>query len=819
MSRTIPLRTLASYEAADAIKRDLRFHLKYTLGRLPEQATPRELLHALSLAVRRPVMEAFLDTEWRQRGAKRVAYLSMEFLMGRALENNLLNLGLREAAGEALTEFGTELDTLCAREQDPALGNGGLGRLAACFLDSLATLDLPATGYGINYEYGLFRQEIRNGEQREHPDPWLDASVPCLIERPEEAVLVPVYGRIVEDVDARGEYNPMWLGWRLIVGVPHDFLVVGFGGSTVNPLRLFSARSSDDFDMRIFNSGDYILAMQEKIATETISKVLYPADDIPAGRELRLVQEYFLVACAVRDILRRFRDTGAALDQFPAKIAVQLNDTHPALAVAELMRVFIDEEGLDWERAWELTRGAVAYTNHTLLSEALEKWPVSLLEHVLPRHLQLIYEINRRFLAEVDARWPGDDARRYRMSLVEEGEPKQVRMAHLAIVGSHSVNGVARLHSDLVKTQLVPDLHDMWPERFNNKTNGITQRRWLLQANPALAQLLTRVVGTRWLTHLEHLRRIERLADDPGFQDDFTAVKRHNKERLARVIADTTGVLVDPSSLFDVQIKRIHEYKRQLLNVMHVLHLYRSIIDDDVTLPGPRTCIFSGKAAPGYALAKRIIHLIHAVADLVNHDPRVRGQLKVVFLPDYRVSLAEQIVPAADLSEQISTAGKEASGTGNMKLALNGALTIATLDGANVEIQDEVGPDNIFIFGLTVAEVEARRRRQDYDPRQLYTEDAALRRVVDAIADDSLCPRRPGAFSEIAARLLVGDEYFHMADFHSYVTTQDHAANEFRRHRSWTRKAILNVARMGKFSSDRTILEYADEIWGLTPVK
>jgi starch phosphorylase len=581
----------------------------------------------------------------------------------------------------------------------------------------------------------------------------------------------------------------------------------------VNVLRLFSARASDELDMKTFNAGDYQRAVAQKMAAETVSKVLYPTDDIAAGKELRLIQEYFLCACAVRDLVRRHLAAGRDIAALADHVAIQLNDTHPALTVAELMRVLVDEHGLGWEPAWTITRATLAYTNHTLLPEALERWDVALVEKVLPRHLQLIYEINRRFLEEVAARFPGDDARIRRMSIIEEGQVRRVRMAYLSIVGGHAVNGVAAIHSELVKTHLVPDFHAMWPERFQNKTNGVTPRRWLAQANPGLAGLITEAIGPGWVTDLDALRGLEPLAADAGFREKFLAVKRANKARLAEVIRQATGTVVDPLSLFDVQIKRIHEYKRQLLNALHIIYMWRAIVEDGVTLAAPRTCVFAGKAAPGYRVAKKIIHLVNALGRAINDDPRVRGQLKVVFLPDYRVTLAEDIVPAADLSEQISTAGKEASGTGNMKLSMNGALTIGTLDGANVEIRDQVGAENIFIFGLTVEEVEALWRR-GYDPQAYRAADPRLARVLDVLGSE-----RVGPFRELHDRVAWHDEYLHQADFASYAAAQARAGQAYTDASDWTRMAILNVARMGQFSSDRTIREYAREIWNLRPVR
>jgi len=739
----------------------------------------------------------------------------MEFLMGRALENNLLNLGLLANARELLGA--PDLEVMLDEERDPALGNGGLGRLAACFLDSLATLNFPAIGYGINYEFGLFRQSIdSDGNQREQPDNWLPSSSPWLIERADEALVIPVYGRVEHGEDRVGNYNPMWVDWKVLVGVPHDMPVVGYGNSTVNALRLFSARASTDFDIEIFNDGDYIRAIQEKLASETVSKVLYPTDGFAAGRELRLVQEYFLVACAVRDVSRRLKRQGLPMTSLSSLFAIQLNDTHPALTVAELMRLLVDEEQVPWEQAWEITENTLAYTNHTLMPEALEKWPLELMQHVIPRHVQIILEINHRFLEKVAAKHPGDGERVRRMSIIEESEPKQVRMAHLSIVGSHSVNGVAAVHSDLVRTTLVPDFAELWPERFNNKTNGVTPRRWIKLANPGLSSLLDESIGTDWVTNLDKLRALERFAEDAGFQDKFTGIKRANKARLADLIYATTRIKVDPTSLFDVQIKRIHEYKRQLLNCLRLIHCYLRATEDGDDLGPSRTVVFAGKAAPGYFLAKLIIRLIHDIAAVINNDSRMDGRLKVVFLPDYRVSLAERIVPGADLSEQISTAGTEASGTGNMKLAMNGALTVGTLDGANIEIAQEVGLDNIYIFGKRVEEVEVMRRERSYNPGDYYQRSEDLRRVIDALQADLFCPSAPGLHRPLIDRVLhAGDEYLHLADFDDYLLAQKRAAADFSKSSIWARKTILNVARMGKFSSDRTILEYAREIWGL----
>lgn len=792
-------------------------HIRYTLVRTPGAVRKKDLFPAVALAVRDRIVDRMIETEARyeRHDAKRLYYLSMEFLMGRALGNNLLNLGLLETCREALWSIGVDLEEIRDQERDAALGNGGLGRLAACYLDSLATLGMPGYGYGIHYEYGLFHQAIRGGKQHELPDVWHAHDSPWLIERPEQSCIIPAYGRLEHGTDRRGAYQPKWVDWKLIVGVPYDMPIVGYGGHTVNVLRLYSARASDEFDIHIFNQGDYIRAVEEKIRTETISKVLYPSDSNDEGKELRLLQEYFFVACAVRDMVRRYLHRHDTFDAFPDQIAVQLNDTHPALAVAELMRMLVDEHGLGWERAWEITTASLAYTNHTLLPEALENWPVDLLERVLPRHLQLIYEINQRFLTMVRSRWGEDEQCLRRMSIIGEGGRRQVRMANLAIVGSHAVNGVSKLHTDLVKSTLVPDFHALWPERFQNKTNGVTQRRWLLKANPALAALASEVVGDGWIIDLERLRGIEARADDPAFQERFRAIKRANKERLAKTIQETASVHVDPDSLFDVQAKRLHEYKRQLLMAMGIMHDYLAAVEDGALPAVPRTYVFAGKAAPGYWAAKEIIRLIHDIGRTVNRDGRVRDFMRVAFVPDYRVSLAEKIIPAADLSEQISTAGREASGTGNMKFALNGALTIGTLDGANIEIGEEVGWDNIFIFGLRAEQIAEMRAQESYDPRQIYEQDEQVQRVVDALASGRFCPIEPERYRWLVETLLERDEYFHLADLGAYLETQSRISHEYLDPARWTAKAIRNVARIGKFSSDRAVREYANDIWGL----
>ena len=795
----------------------IAYHLKYTLGTDVQDATPQEKYTAIVHAVRRYAMDAMTQTEQRNRaeGCKRVYYLSMEFLIGRLLHNNLRNFGIYDECEQAARNLGFEFADVLEAELDPALGNGGLGRLAACFLDSMATLGIAGYGYGINYEFGLFRQSVVNGYQREQPDHWMANGAPWMIERPKRVVHVPVYGRVEHTPVEVDRSVPVWLDWKTIVGVPHDMPVVGYAGETVNYLRLYSARSSEKFDMDIFNEGDYITAVEQKIQTETVSKVLYPSDTADAGKELRLVQEYFFVACAVRDITNNFLEEESDLRRLPEKIAIQLNDTHPALTVAELMRLLLDEHDLTWDDAWTATTATLAYTNHTLLPEALEKWPVSLLEKVLPRHLELIFEINRRFLGEVEMRYPGDEERLRALSIIEEGPIKQVRMAYLSIVGSHSVNGVAALHSELVKHRLVPEFHELYPERFNNKTNGVTQRRWLLLCNPGLAELISEVVGPDWIRDLDRLKELEDYADDSSFLERLGAVKLENKSALAQYIYSKTRVGVDPSSLFDVQIKRFHEYKRQLLSALHIIHLYYAITEDGLELKSPRTFVFSGKAAPGYYLAKLVIKLVNSLAQTINGDERVNRQLKVAFIPDYKVSVAEKIIPAADLSEQISTAGYEASGTGNMKLSMNGALTIGTLDGANVEIKEEVGDENIYIFGLSDEEV-ITRRDEGYNPYRHYDSDDRIRRVLNSLRSDALCPNEPGLFMPLYDLLLSsGDFYMHLADFASYADVQMRIDSDYSEQRRWQHMSLLNIARTGKFSSDRTVTEYASDIWGI----
>ena len=805
---------------ADAIAASVKRHVRSLMGKRWSDATPRDLFVALAFASREMLIERWFETQdrVRQANAKRVYYLSVEFLIGRSLQSSLQNLGVLDEVERAFRRLGVDWEGVVESEPDAALGNGGLGRLAACFLDSLATQDMPGFGYGINYDYGLFRQAIEHGQQREYPEGWQRPGAAWLIERPELACMVPAYGR-AEHRPKDGE-SADWRDFRVIIGVPHDLPVVGLGGHTVNHLRLYSARSTDEFDIDIFNRGDYLRAFERKLGIERISKVLYPSDSSEQGRELRLLQEYFFVACALRDIFTQYRQTYDHWDALPEKVAIHLNDTHPTLAIAEFIRLLVDDHGLPFERALSLAHETFAYTNHTLMPEALEAWPSWLLERVVPRHLQIIEEINARLLSEVELRWPGDVDRVRRMSILDEDPQKHVRMAHLAIVGSHAVNGVSALHSELVKTSLVPDFAELWPAKFQNITNGVTPRRWLLHANPLLAGSITRRIGDGWVRNLDELRALEPAAEDAAFRAEFRAVKRANKERLAKVVAQVAGVRLDPDTLFDVQVKRIHEYKRQLLAALHVIDLYLRVVEDGVQLEAPRTCLFAGKAAPEYFMAKLVIRLLANVAAVVNADERVQGQLRVAFVPDYRVSLAEQIIPAADLSEQISTAGTEASGTGNMKLALNGALTIGTLDGANIEILEAVGAENLYIFGLRTEEIADLRARDAYDPRACVTSSERLRRVLDALASERFCGSEPGVFVPLLQSLLDhGDRYFVLADFAHYAATQEQVARDYRDVEQWSRRAVLNVARMGFFSADRAIREYADRIWRLDAVR
>lgn len=807
---------------ASRLKEAILRHLLHTLARDQGSATPRDWWIATAMAVREEISSRLIETQkvHNEANVRRLYYLSLEYLMGRLMEANLQNTGLTEAARTALSGLGVDLDEISELEVDMGLGNGGLGRLAACFLDSLATLDYPAVGYGIHYEFGLFKQEFVQGHQVEHPDNWMIFGTPWEICRAEYTQHIQLYGRVENVFDDRGNYQPRWVETKQILGVPYDIPIAGYGTRTCNLLRLWASRSTEDFDLSAFNSGGYVEAVREKAIGETISKVLYPNDKTENGKELRLIQQYFFVACSLRDLIRRhFRVPGNGWHNFADKVAIQLNDTHPAVAVAELQRILIDEERMSWDSAWSIVTSTFGYTNHTLLPEALEKWSLPLFTRVLPRHTQIIFEINRRIMETVEAHWPGDNEKKRICSLVEEGGAKAFRMANLSVVGSHAVNGVAALHTQLLKKDLFPEFDELYPGKFQNKTNGITPRRWLLDCNPDLAALLRETLGhANWARDLDQLRALEQHADDPIFQDRFMAVKRENKRFLAEVIARECGVTVSPDALFDVQIKRLHEYKRQHLNLLHILTLYRRLLQNPSLDIVPRVFVFGAKAAPGYDLAKNIIRAINVIGKRINEDERIGGKLKVAYLPNYRVSLAEKIVPAADLSEQISTAGKEASGTGNMKLALNGALTIGTLDGANVEIREEVGDENIFIFGLTVPEVEALDAR-GYSPWDYYHRDEELRAVIDWLGSDYFTPGEHHAFGALHHSLTGGgDHYKVLADYRSYVQAHERADAAFRDRRRWAKMAILNTARVGKFSSDRTIHEYAREIWTLPAV-
>ncbi len=797
-----------------ALRRAFTDHVQFSRSRDLDAATPFDRYIALSFAVRDRLVSRWSATQrtYYERDVKRAYYLSAEFLLGRALLANLQALGVEEAYRTVLGEMGVDLGDLIELEPDAGLGNGGLGRLAACFLDSIATLGMPGYGYGIRYEFGIFEQAIRNGAQVERADEWLRFGNPWEVERPEYAVNVGFGGHT--EMRVNGGYRVVWHPAERIVGVPYDTPIAGYQSNTVNSLRLWAARASEEFDFGLFNAGDYVRAVQAKNASEVVSKVLYPNDNFEAGKELRLRQEYFFVACSIHDIVWRYKKTHDSFAHFSDKVAIQLNDTHPAIAIAELMRVLLDEHQLGWDEAWHHTVKSFGYTNHTLLPEALERWPVALFRRLLPRHLEVIVEINRRFLREVMDAHPQDAARVRRMSIVEDGEYGNVRMAHLAVVGSHSVNGVAQLHSTLLRTELMREFSELYPERFNNKTNGVTPRRWMLACNPLLSALITQRIGEGWVTDLSRLAALEPHAEDPDARARLRLVKRTNKEHLAKIIKHLTQVEVDPSSIFDVQIKRLHEYKRQLLNALHIVALYlRQKRGKAVT---PRTFIFGAKAAPGYRMAKLIIRFIHAVQAVVNGD-RQNHAIRVAFLPNYRVSLAERIIPAADVSEQISTAGMEASGTGNMKLAMNGALTIGTLDGANVEIREAVGAENFFLFGKTTDEVVAFKREGTPGSAGLRCDE--LREVIDLIASGFFNPDEPDLFRPILDELLGRDQYLVMGDFEAYSACQEEVATAYQDQDGWSKKAFLNIARMGSFSSDRTIREYARDIWKIEPVK
>jgi starch phosphorylase len=791
-------------------------HVVFDHAVLLENANQRERFEAVARSLRDLLTQRWLLTQqtYDQKNPKRVYYLSMEFLIGRTLINNIINLGVEQFVREDLrSDPRQDWRGVIESEPDAALGNGGLGRLAACFIDSLATLQIPAMGYGLRYEYGIFRQEIRNGMQIEHPDPWLKHPDPWEVARPNATVHVPIACGF-QLVNGALKAVPNRHG--LLLGVPHDRPVVGYGGRTINTLRLWAAASPDFFNFAEFNTGDFVGAIIDHVLAETVTRVLYPNDSNTAGQVLRFVQEYFLVCCSLTDIVSRFHHANAGWHALPDKVAIQLNDTHPSLAVGELMRLLLDHAKLGWDEAWDLTVRTLAYTNHTLLPEALEKWPVGFFEMICPRLLEIIYEINRRFLADVQTRYPGDADRLKRMSLIEETPARQVRMANLAIVGSHSINGVAAIHSALVRTSLVPDFAQMFPERFNNKTNGVTPRRWLLLANRGLAKLITESIGDGWITDLKQLKKLIPLAEDPAFRAAFHQAKRDAKVRFADSLKSATGQVIDPDTIFDTQCKRIHEYKRQLLNVLHVIVLYNRLRQDKAPDVPPRTFIFAGKAAPAYRLAKLIIKLINNVGQVVDADPAVRGRLKVVFLPNYSVTLAERLIPASDVSEQISTAGYEASGTGNMKFMMNGALTVGTRDGATIEMAEEAGEENFFLFGLSAEQVA--KSQAWYNPMWHYEHEPQTRQALDLIFTDYFSRAEPGIFAPIRQTLLErGDHFMHLADLTAYTQAQERVGHLYRDADAWVRKAIINVACSGKFSSDRTIAEYAADIWHAAP--
>ncbi len=813
------LSSKSSKITAKALQDRIEWHIKYSLSKRVCEAHKSHLLAALSMAVRDLCIDKMFETASRhkKKAKKRIYYLSMEYLPGRLLSNNLINFEIMDLLKEIHLDNPIPLESLLDEEYDPALGNGGLGRLAACILDSVATLGYAGYGYGINYQFGLFKQYFENGYQKERADSWLETQSPWQIERADRTCLVKLRGRIVYE-EKDGVRLPRWVDTSQILGVPSDMPIVGYGAKTVNYLRLYTAKSGNTLDIELFNKGGYVAAVENNIKVETISKVLYPSDEVEEGKELRLIQQYFFVSCVMQDILRRFNEENVPLEELPNRVVLQLNDTHPTLAIVELMRILLDVYQMDWDKAFDITCRCMAYTNHTLLPEALEKWPVALFEKYLPRHLLIIYEINEWLMREVRNRYPGDDGKLWRMSLIEEGNEKQVRMANLAVVGAFSVNGVAKIHTELLKHNLMPDFYEMWPDKFNNKTNGVTPRRWLLLADPELSSFITRHIGNKWITDLKQLKQLEKLVDNEAALKEVNGIQFKKKQRLARYIEDTLGLKVDPNALFDCQVKRIHEYKRQLLNIMHVMHQYFSIVEDGQELPCPRVYVFSGKAASGYKFAKLIIKLINNVAKVINNDKRVMDQIKVVYIPDYRVSVAELVMPAADVSEQISTAGFEASGTGNMKLTMNGALTVGTLDGANVEILNAVGKENFYLFGLTAEEVQERHQNKSHDPWAFYNNDPRIKRVMDSLVDGTWTPGEDkNLFMEIFQDTMFKDYYLLLADFASYVAIQDTIGRDFRNRKVWAKKSLLNTARSGYFSIDRTVKEYAEDIWHVKP--
>jgi len=807
--------------SAEEIKQAILHNLQFAQARVPELATLNDWYMAVACTIRDRMLDNWTKTikQLHRKDIRAVCYLSAEFLLGPHLANNIINLGIYKQVSQAVSDLGLDLKQLIAQEEEPGLGNGGLGRLAACYMDSLSTLDIPALGYGIRYEFGIFDQTIRDGWQVETTDKWLQKGNPWEIVRPEIAYYVNGGGHTEHYHDEKGRQRVKWVPDRVIKGVAYDTPISGYRGTTVNMLRLWKSEAVESFDFESFNTGDYYAAVNEKVISETISKVLYPNDEPYIGKRLRLAQQYFFVSCSLQDMIRIHQLKGIGFKTFHKTFAAQLNDTHPSIAVAELMRLLVDEHGLEWDEAWEITQNTFGYTNHTLLPEALEKWPLPLFSSFLPRLLEIIYEINRRFLDDIRKRYPGDEDRVTRLSIIDETGEKNVRMANLASVGSFAINGVAALHSELLKETVLRDFYEISPEKFLNVTNGVTPRRWIVLSNPGLSDLISNNIGNDWPSNLEsELKKLEPFADDAGFQRKWQKVKKDNKSHLAAIIRERTGIVVDPDSLFDIQVKRFHEYKRQHLNILHVITLYNRMKRNPKADITPRTVIFGGKAAPGYFMAKRIIKLITSVAEVVNNDRDVRDRLKVVFFPDFNVTNGQMIYPAADLSEQISTAGKEASGTGNMKFSMNGALTIGTLDGANAEIREEVGAENFFLFGFTTEEVHDLKLR-GYRARDYYESNPVLREVIDQIDSGVFSHGDRELFSPIIDSLLNRDEYMLLADYQPYVDCQDRVSKAFKDSPNWTRMSILNVARIGKFSSDRSIREYCERIWKVKPLR
>ncbi len=813
-SPTLDWETINKEMTTEGMKVSFEVNRQYALSKDRFSATINDNFLALAIAIRDRVVERWINTQQRyhRENVRRVYYLSMEFLIGRLLGNYMYNLGLEDEVRQAMQDLELDLEKIREQELDAGLGNGGLGRLAACFLDSMATLGIPAYGYGIRYDYGIFHQKIRDGYQIELPDQWLRHGSPWEFSRPEYKVKVRYYGRVEMRQGSDGRQRAEWIDTQDVLAVPYDIPIPGYQNNVVNTLRLWSARSTEEFDLEIFNQGDYQKAVHKKIVSEEISKVLYPRDDMRQGKELRLKQEYFFTSAAISDIIRRFMADNKDLNDLPKKVAIQLNDTHPAIGVVELMRILIDHFSMEWDNAWQITRQVFAYTNHTLMPEAMERWSVRLMEKVLPRHMQIIYEINSRFLKEVEEKYPGDIKKLRKMSVIEEGEPKKVRMANLAIVGSYSINGVSKLHTDLLRQYTFRDLHEFFPQKINNKTNGITQRRWLLKANPLLSKLISDSIGEKWVVNLNEIQKILPLKDDAYFREKWKQIKDSNKKQLAQYIKQQMSIEIDPQSMFDVQVKRIHEYKRQLLFAFYMIAEYLRLKNEPSKFIQPRTFIVGGKAAPAYSMAKLIIKFINSIAAMINNDPAVGDRLKVIFLENYRVSLAERIFPASDLSEQISTAGTEASGTGNMKFMLNGALTIGTLDGANIEISDLVGEENIFIFGLKSDEVTQLRKR-GYNPQEYIDRSPLLKEIIQMIDNNAFCPHELDLFHPLIDYINKGDYFCLCADFDFYLQKQNHVSSIYQDQQKWITKSIINVAHAGPFSSDRTIMQYAKDIW------